>query len=133
MFDEADRVKNHQEPPNVDTFNKQMYRIRILTQLFYDTDTNLTNVLITKDWNLWRIDFSRAFRSNKDLLNPKDLVMCDRQVLTKLKQLSFDEVFAATRPYLSKDQVKALLVRRDKMVEVFEKLVAEKGENEILY
>lgn len=133
MFDEADRFKNGQHPPDVDAFNKQMYRIRILTQLFYDTDTNLTNVLITKDWNLWRIDFSRAFRSNKDLLNPKDLVMCDRQVLAKLKGLNSDEVFDATNPYLSKDQVKTLLARRDKIVEIFEKLVAQKGENEVLY
>ncbi|HXQ37791.1 MAG TPA: hypothetical protein VN843_27530 [Anaerolineales bacterium] len=133
MFDEADRLKKGERPPDVDDFNKQMYRIRILTQLFYDTDTNLTNVLITKDWKLWRIDFSRAFRSHKDLLNPKDLVMCDRQVLAKLKGLNFDEVFNATNPYLSKDQVKGLMARRDKIVEIFEKLVAQKGDNEVLY
>jgi hypothetical protein len=46
MFDEADRVKKREQPPDVDAFNKQMYRIRVTTQLFYDTDTNLTNVLI---------------------------------------------------------------------------------------
>ena len=133
MFDEADRLKKGERPPDVDDFNKQMYRIRILTQLFYDRDTNLTNVLITKDWKLWRIDFSRAFRSHKDLLNPKDLVMCDRQVLAKLKGLNFDAVFNATNPYLSKDQVKSLMARRDKIVEIFEKLVAQKGDNEVLY
>lgn len=133
MFDEADRLKKDEHPPDVDAFNKQMYRVRILTQLFYDTDTNLTNVLITKDWKLWRIDFSRAFRSHKDLLVAKDLVMCDRQVLPKLKALNFDDVSDATKPYLSKDQVKALLARRDKMVEILEKLVAQKGENQVLY
>ncbi len=133
MFDEADRLKKGEHPTDVDAFNRQMYRVRILTQLFYDTDTNLTNVLITKDWKLWRIDFSRAFRSNKDLLNPKDLAMCDHEVLAKLKTLDFDGVSDATKPYLSKDQVKAVLARRDKIVELFDKLVAQKGADAVLY
>ncbi len=133
MFDEADRLKKGEHPPDVDDFNKRMYRVRILTQLFYDTDTNLTNVLITKDWKLWRIDFSRAFRSHKDLLNAKDLVMCDRQVLAKLKALNFDDVFDATKPYLSKDRVKALMARRDKIVALFDTTIAERGENQVLY
>ena len=132
-FDEADRVKKREQPPDVDDFNKQMYRIRVITQLFYDTDTNLTNVLITNDWKLWRIDFTRAFRSQKGLPSPNDLVMCDRQVLDKLKVMTFDDVSAATKPYLDKNQVKALLARRDKIIEIFEKLVAQKGENEVLY
>ncbi len=133
MFDEGDRIKRDEHPPDNDAWNKQMYRVRILTQLFYDTDPNLTNVLVTRDWKIWRIDFSRAFRTYKELKDSKDLVMCDRQVLAKLKALNFDEVFDATKPYLSKDQVKSLLARRDKIVETFEKLVAQKGESEVLY
>jgi hypothetical protein len=67
------------------------------------------------------------------LRNPKDLVQCDRDVLAKLRQLSFDQVFDATKPYLTKDEVKALMARRDKMVAYLDKLVAQKGENEVLY
>ncbi len=65
--------------------------------------------------------------------DPKDLVQCDRQVLTKLRQLSYDQVFDATKPYLTKDEVKALIARRDKMVAFFDKLVAQKGESQVLY
>ena len=110
-----------------------MYKLRVLTQLFYDVDANLTNVLITKDWKIWRIDFTRAFRLQHELKNTKDLVQCDRQVLAKLRQLSYDQVFDATKPYLTKDEVKALIARRDKMVDYFDKLVAQKGESEVLY
>src|SRR6516162_9689251 len=127
QFDEADRYKQNIHPPDVDVFNKQMYKVRVLTQLFYDMDPNLTNVLIDKDWKIWRIDFTRAFRLQHDLKDPKDLVQCDRQVLAKLRQLSFDQVLDATKPYLTKNEVKALMARRDKMVTYFDALVAQKG------
>ena len=133
QFDEADRHKQNIQPPDLDAWAKQMYKVRVLTQLLYDMDPNLTNVLITKDWKIWRIDFSRAFRLQHDLKDPKDLVQCDRQVLTKLRQLSYDQVFDATKPYLSKNEVKALIARRDKMVAYFDKLVAQKGESQVLY
>ena len=135
QFDEADRYSRKIDVPAsvLDGWNKQMYRLRVLTQLFYDMDDNLTNVLITKDWKIWRIDFSRSFRLQHDLKSPKDLVQCDRQVLAKLRQLSYDQVFDATKPYLTKDEVKALIARRDRMVAYFDKLVAQKGESEALY
>jgi hypothetical protein len=117
----------------IDSWNKQMYKVRVLTQLFYDTDTNLTNVLITKDWKIWRIDFSRAFRLYHNLKNPNDLVQCDHQLLTKLRELSYDQVLEVTKPYLTPDEVKALIERRDMIVAAFEKLIAEKGEGAVLY
>jgi hypothetical protein len=42
-------------------------------------------------------------------------------------------VLDATKPYLTKDEVKALIARRDKMVAHFDELVAQKGESEVLY
>ena len=50
-----------------------MYKIRVFDQLVYDTDPNLTNVLIGEDWKIWRIDFSRAFRLDKNLKKPEGL------------------------------------------------------------
>jgi hypothetical protein len=133
--DDADRFSRKIDVPAsvLDGWNKQMYNLRVLTQLFYDMDDNLTNVLITKDWKIWRIDFSRAFRLQHDLKNPKDLVQCDREVLAKLRQLSYEQVFDATKPYLTKNEVKALIARRDKMVAYFDELVAQKGESKVLY
>ncbi len=135
QFDEANRHSRKIDVPAsvLDGWNKQMYKLRVLTQLFYDMDDNLTNVLITKDWKIWRIDFTRGFRLQRDLKNSKDLVQCDRQVLAKLRLLGYDQVYGATKPYLTKDEVKALIARRDKMVAHFDELVAQKGESEVLY
>jgi hypothetical protein len=135
QMDEADRLKQKIPVPEsaADTWDKQMYKIRVFDALVYDNDPNLTNVLIGQDWKPWRVDFSRAFRLFKDLRDPKDLVRCDRALLEKLKALDAERVTEKTKPYLNKSEVKALMARRDKIVETFQKLIAQKGENEVLY
>ncbi|HET8921648.1 MAG TPA: hypothetical protein VFN26_01485 [Candidatus Acidoferrum sp.] len=132
-MDDAERIKRKLEPPDKEAWNNQMYKIRVFDNLVYDTDPNLTNVQIGEDWKLWRVDFSRAFRTYKDVKDPKDLVKCDRQLLEKLKVLDANQLAEKTKPYLTKDEVKAVMARRDKIVAYFQKLIAEKGENEVLY
>jgi hypothetical protein len=132
-MDEADRVAKKIAAPDTDKWNKQMYRVRVFDELVYDTDPNLTNVLIGEDWTVWRVDFSRAFRTNKDLRDPKNLVKCDRQLLEKLKNLTANELAEKTKRYLTKYEVNGVMARRDKIVATFQTLIAEKGEKEILY
>jgi hypothetical protein len=133
MMDEAERVEKKIQPPDPDTWNNQMYRIRVLDELIYDTDPNLTNILIGKDWTIWRIDFTRAFRHSKDIRAPKNLEKCDRKLLAKLKDLKAEDVSARTKGYLNKDEVDTLMARRDKIVARFEQMAAQKGESEVLY
>jgi hypothetical protein len=132
-MDDADRVEKKIEAPDTDKWNKQMYRVRVFDELVYDTDANLTNVLIGEDWAIWRVDFSRAFRTSKDLRTPKNLVKCDRQLLEKLKALKADELTEKTKRYLTKSEVNGVMARRDKIVATFQTLIAEKGEQEVLY
>jgi hypothetical protein len=132
-MDEAERLRHNAHPPDADAWNKQMLKLRVFDELVYDTDPNLTNVLIGNDWKLYRIDFTRAFRLNEELQNPKNLVRCERKLFESLKRLDRNELAQNTKGYLNKNEVKALMARRDKIVRYFEKLIAEKGENEVLY
>jgi hypothetical protein len=132
-MDEADRIKQKIAVPDPDAWNNQMYKIRVFDQLVYDADPNLTNLLISADFKIWRVDFSRAFRLYKDLQNPNDLTHCDRQLFEKLKALNGDELAAKTKHYLNKEEIKGLMARRDKIVEHFQQLIAQKGEQDVLY
>ncbi len=132
-MDEAERHKQKLAAPDADAWNNQMYKIRVFDQLVSDSDPNLTNVLIGENWKIWRIDFSRAFRLNKELKNPEDLVRCDPQLFEKLKALDASALTEKTTHYLTKDEVKAVMARRDKIVAQFQKMIAEKGESEVLY
>jgi hypothetical protein len=60
-------------------------------------------------------------------------VRCDRQLLEKLKALDANALAERTKHYLTKDELKAVMTRRDKIVEHFQQLIAEKGETQVLY
>ena len=88
---------------------------------------------ITENWKIWRVDFGRAFRLSRDLQSPKDLPMCGREFLAKLRALNRDEVLAKTRPHLTSGELTALMARRDKLVAHFQQLVAQQGEPKVLF
>jgi hypothetical protein len=79
------------------------------------------------------IDFSRAFRLHHVLENAKNLARCDRQLLERLRQLDREEVKAKTKAYLTQSEIDAVMARRDVIVKLFEKLVKDKGEAQVLY
>ncbi len=132
-MDEAERLEKKIEVPDSDKWNKQMFRIRVFDELVYDSDPNLTNVLIGEDWTVWRVDFSRAFHKNKELRAPKNPVKCDRVLFEKIQALNAAELTEKTKRYLNKDEVNAVMARRDKIVATFQTLIAQKGEKEVLY
>ena len=69
-FDERTRLKEKRQAPNPVLWSQQMHRMRVFAALVGDSDRNLGNVLITNDWKLWMIDFTRAFRLWSDLKYP---------------------------------------------------------------
>jgi hypothetical protein len=132
-FDEGERLKTKAQPPDPAAWNHQMYNMRLFTQLVGDTDRNTGNVLITNDWKVWMIDFTRAFRHTHKLITPRDVTRCDRQLLDRMKKLTRDEVAEATHSFLGGSEVDALLARRDALVSLIDQMVAERGEAQVLF
>ena len=130
---ELDRKKKKIEPPDQPHWNQQMYDCRVFDQLICNTDRNLGNLLITKDWKVWMIDHTRAFRMMKNLGNPKNLVQCDRKLLAKLRDLNKDKLQETLGRYLTRMEIEGLLARRDLIVKFFDDQVAQKGEAPVLF
>jgi hypothetical protein len=133
MMDEGERQRRKTEPPDPESWNKEMAVIRVFTQLIYNTDDNFTNFLITRDWRLWMIDFTRAFRTEKTLLNAKNLTRCDRRVLARMRELNKPRLEERLEPYLTGTEIAGLLARRDVIVHYFDGEIAKKGEAAILF
>jgi hypothetical protein len=133
MMDESDRLKKKIQPPNSTEWNHQMYRMRVFTALARDTDRNLTNVLITPDWKVVMIDFSRAFRLQTELIYSKDLARIDRNLMTRLEAIDYATVKQAVGDWLTGAELEAMLKRRDILVAHFKGLIAELGEEKVLY
>jgi hypothetical protein len=132
-MNEEKRLSQHLQSPNPEDWNKQMHKLRVFTELVYDTDRNAGNILISEDWHIWMIDFTRAFRLYNTLGNPGNLVKCDRTLLQKLRQLDTAELKHRTKNWLSNSEIKGIMARRDKIAALFENLIANKGEKEVLY
>jgi hypothetical protein len=110
-----------------------MYRMRVFTALLRDTDRNLGNVLITPEWKVMMIDFTRAFRLQPELQHTKDLHRLDRALLSKLEALEPKAVKTAVGDWLTMAEIEAMMKRRDLLVAHFKKLIAEIGEDKVLY
>jgi hypothetical protein len=133
LMDESDRLKKKIQPPNPGEWNNQMYRMRVFTALVRDTDRNLTNVLITPEWKVVMIDFTRGFRLQPELMYNKDLAKMDRTLMPRLEALTKDSVKSAASDWLTNPEIEAILKRRDLLVAHFKKLIADLGEEKVLY
>ncbi len=119
QMDEADRLKKKVAVPDKENFSRQYVIMQVFDQLIYNTDRNQQNIVYDKQWRLWMIDHSRAFRTRTDLQNPKVLGKCDRQLLAAMKKLTREQLKTELGAYLRDPEIKGLLARRDKLVAFF--------------
>lgn len=133
LMEEGERLKKKVQPPNATDWNHQMYRMRVFAALTRDTDRNTGNVLITHQWKVMMIDFTRAFRLQTDLPYSQDLSKIDRALLPRLEALTKDGVKQAVDDKLTGPEIDAVLKRRDAIVGHFRKLIANLGEAAVLY
>ncbi len=131
---EADRKQKKLAPPDTQAWNEQMYKVRLLHQLTYDTDSrNIRNVLIDPAFRVYAIDFSRSFTGYADLPSEKELLRFPRSALEALKILELPTLDARLGRWLGRPQIEALLKRRDKILALAARRVAESGEAAVLY
>jgi hypothetical protein len=120
LMDEEQRQAKKQQSPDQNSWNIQMNIVNVFDQLIYNTDRNMGNLLIDKNWQIWMIDHTRAFRTNANLMNAKVLASCDSALLEKLKQLDEATLKKEIGAYTDSMEIKGLLARRDKIVRAFE-------------
>lgn len=122
LMDQKRMMKKKIRPPDIAAWNRSMQTVRVFDQLIYNVDRNAGNLLITRDWTLWMIDHTRAFRLQHDLRNPKMLSTCGRGMLQRMKALTASELERRLTPYLNRAEIEGLIARRDKIVKFFEDL-----------
>jgi hypothetical protein len=134
MFDEGGRQKLPDKlGPDPERTQKQIHIMRVWDELIQNKDRNQGNILWTKDWTLWLIDHTRAFRSGGSLLKPDELVRIDRALFDKLKQLTEPAVSRTMKGILTLGEIRPLLKRRDAIVALFEKQIAARGETAVFF
>jgi hypothetical protein len=121
LMDEQERYRQKHSAPDTDDWNEQMAIVRLFDQLIANVDRNLGNLLIDKQWSIWMIDHSRAFRINKELRSPENVTRVERGLLDRLRTLNRDGLHQDLKDYLTNAELDALLARRDAIVQRMEK------------
>lgn len=132
-WDEMMRVQQKLRPPDTVSWQRQWDVSRVFRELVDDTDRNQTNMLITEDWRLWMVDFSRAFRKTHALRAPAQLRQSTRTLLERIRSLDEATVRAAVGSHLRPAEIEAVMVRRRLIVEHFDALIAQKGADAVLF
>jgi hypothetical protein len=119
------RERDTTKAPDMGAWNKQVYRQRVWDNLTANIDRNQGNLLMDDGWNLILIDHSRAFTASMNMPFPMNKI--DKEFYEKLKALDEATIKAGLGKWLF-DGPKPILKRRDKIVEHFDKMLAQYGE-----
>jgi hypothetical protein len=133
VIDEEVRVKKKIRPPDSLRFSRQIQIMSIFDELIQNVDRNQGNAMWDKTWKLWMVDHTRGFRLGRELKKPVDLVSCERGLLEALRRLTGEALATAVGANLTKQEVEAVLTRRDLIVKHYDTRIAERGEENVLF
>jgi hypothetical protein len=134
QFDEEGRLKQTpRQGPDPDRTAKQISTRLIFDELIQNRDRNQGNLIWTKDWTLWLIDHTRAFRLGKELMKPEQLTRADRGLLASLRTLDFDAMKKSMGDVMTDDELRSVVARRDLILKHFADRVALLGEPVVLF
>jgi hypothetical protein len=134
-MEEGERQKMKPAPVGPDPARTSGYIhiLRVFDELIQNRDRNAGNFIWTKDWTMWMVDHTRAFRLGKDLLKPQLLERCERTLFEGMRALTAPALTEAMGKSLTKQEIDALLARRDVIVKLFDGKIAERSEAAVLY
>jgi hypothetical protein len=110
---------------------RQIVRARMFDDLIGNNDANQGNWLVDPSWNLIVIDKTRAFTTDKKLVYT-EFNHVDLPLWEKMQALTVADLTAAIGQWVGRSEIRAMLERRNKMKDLFDELVAEKGNAAIL-
>ena len=145
LFDHRIRIPDSAQ----DHTQKMNWLTRAWDSLIANEDRTQQNILYTEDWRMVLIDHSRSFRSTRKFTerlmfgkrglkmsqqgNPFLFRRLPRWFVEKASGLSFESVKAAVGEYLTDKEIRAILARRDLLLEEVDEMVREQGEAAVLY
>ena len=117
LMDEKKRIAGNISPPDIPAWNRQMATIRIFDQLIYNVDRSRENLLIVRNWRVWMIDHTRAFRKWHTLRDSAAVTECNSELLRSLKALNRQDAQREFGSLLTPEQIEGLFARRDLIVD----------------
>lgn len=134
VMTESERLDQGLSAPDRKRWNNQMYTVRLFHRLSYNADyKNVRNLLVDDDFRIYIIDNSRAFRPHPKIFLEERLQRFSRDVLERLRALRREDLEKTFNPWLRKRQIVGLWKRRGLILQLADRLVAERGQSAVLF
>jgi hypothetical protein len=111
----------------------QLHDMWVFDNLIGNTDRNEGNFLFDADWSLWWIDNTRAFSQDDSLPTPERIHRISLQMWSALRTIDDVAIREELSDVLSSFEVKALLRRRDRLVQLVEARIEAAGEAGVVF
>jgi hypothetical protein len=124
-----------EEAPGDEAWDRTMSRMKVFDNLISNWARSDRDFLVDSEWNVVLIDHSQAFLSTNELSAKAGQLpeIFDRRLMERLRSLQSDVLQLRFGRVLLDPQVRAILGRRDALLTLMEKLIAEKGESAVLF
>ena len=125
-------------------YNRATYLRWAWDNLIANEDRHAGNNFITVDWRIILPDHSRSFRTSKKFTKnliytekhkegPRIMRELPRTFVEKLKSLNFELIRDIVGEYLTDEEINAILLRRDLILEFVDERIKKLGEDKVLY
>lgn len=123
------------EAPGGVAWDRTMSRMKVFDNLISNWARSDRDFMVDPEWNVLLIDHSQAFLSTNELSAKPEQVpaIFDKRLMERLRSLQSDVLQMRFGRMLLDPQVRAILGRRDALLTLMEKLIAEKGESAVLF
>ncbi len=105
----------------------------VFDNLIFNDDRNRGNYLYDRNGKLWMIDHTRSFRTDDELPYPTGILHSERQLWEGLQKLESAVVKTHLQQYLDPAALESLIRRKEKLVEHIQEMIAERGEQDVLF
>jgi len=131
---EDERREKGLTPPDPEKFINDVREIRLFQQLIADLDySNIRNLVVDDNFKVYKVDSSMAFYADPRLFRDLDSSHMSRRFLDALRSLERKPLDQMVGPWLKKPELKDLVKRRERILERADRLIAEHGEDAVLY
>lgn len=129
----SDQKRKGLEPPDQEIFMNTLHELSVLENLTYCVRDKKDILVKEKTWHVCRVDFSEAFSPEIALIPDSEIMCCSKILFKGLSDLSDDAIQSKLSRHLNSEEINALLIRRTLILEKLKSLIAERGEEKVLF
>ena len=105
----------------------------VFDNLIYNDDRNRGNYLYDQKGKLWMVDHTRSVRTDGELPYPSGILYSERRLWEGLRKLESSVMRTRLQKYLGPSEMESLIKRKDRLVEYIQEMIAERGEEDVLF